>query len=175
VPGALLSALARACAALAAAALLTVASGTVAAQSAQVSIDVPKGEVKTVRLRRLPVGTAVAIMVVSSGKLVLALISASQLKSPQPRALFSGAFERKLSFKVTIPETSDYYLMLDNRRGSEDVSATAAIRVQRRPAKPQPPSPPPGGKDERAGSAQLSVQAAGFPGLLPSRSRPRRS
>lgn len=157
MPGALLSALSRLCAALAAAVLLAAASGSVAAQSAQVSIDVPKGKVKTVRLRHLPIGTAVAVVVEASGKLGLALISASQLKSARPRALFSGAFERKLSFKVTIPETSDYYLMLDNRRGAEDVSATAAIRAQRRPGKPPAPGAPKDSGDERAGVGPLSA------------------
>lgn len=100
-------------------------------QSAQIEIEVPPGKVNTVRLRHLPLGTAVTVVVVASGKLRIALINASEIKSKQPRALFSGVFERKLSFRVVIPETADYYLVLDNRRGTERVSATATIRAQR--------------------------------------------
>ena len=100
-------------------------------QSAQIEIAVPPGMVKTVRLRHLPLGTAVTVVVVASGKLRIALINASEIRSKDPRALFSGVSERKLSFEVVIPETGDYYLVLDNRRGTERVSATAAIRAQR--------------------------------------------
>lgn len=112
---------------------------------------------KTVRLRRLPLGTRLAVGVAASGKLGVALVAASQLKAEHPRALFSGAFERKLSFRVVIPETGDYYLMLDNRRGGEDVSATAAIRAQRTPAKPPPALPPKGGSQERTGLEALTT------------------
>ena len=158
MPSAFLS-LRRALAAAAAAALLAGVPGGGAAQtkSAQVSIEVPKGTAKSVRLRRLPRGTAVAIVVVSSAKLALALVSESELRSTQPRALFSGAFERTLSFSVVIPSTSDYFLVLDNRKGSEDVSATAAIRARRQPpAKPPAPAPK-GGSEERAGLQVLTT------------------
>lgn len=146
--GALLSRLARAIATLAVAALMPALPASVSAQNAQVSIDVPKGQVKTVRLMNVPLGTAVAVVLVSSGKLSVAFVSGTQLHEQRPRALFSGAFERKLSFKVVVPESSDYYLMLDNRRGEQDVSATAAIRALRSPTKP--PASPKSGKEERA-------------------------
>lgn len=163
MPGALLSRRVRLFAPLyAALALLALAASAVSGawaqvQSAQVSIDVPDGKVKTVRLRRLPEGTAMAIVVVASARLRIALVAAKEIKASRPRALFSGAFERKLSFKVTIPETGDYYLMLDNRRGGESVSATVGIRAQRPPAKPPAPTAPKGGGEERTGLPALTT------------------
>lgn len=171
----LASRIARGFVALAAALLVAGPPRAASAQSAQVSIDVPPGKVKTVRLRHLPLGTAVAVVVVASGKLRTALISASEIKSARPRALFSGAFERKLSFRVVIPETADYYLLLDNRRGTEPVSATAEIRAQRGAAKPRPDDTPKAEGDKRARSSRAEAYAAGLPSFLPSRSQPMRS
>jgi len=174
VPGALLKRLANCIVGgfVALAAVLPVAGapGGPSAQSAQVEIEVPPGKVKTVRLRHLPLGTTVAVVVVASGKLRIALINASEIKSARPRALFSGAFERKLSFRVVIPEAADYYLVLDNRRGTEHVSATAAIRAERGPTRP-----PKAKGEEHARSDAAGTYAAGFPGFLPSSSRPMRS
>ena len=139
---------------LACAAGLACAAHTSAAASAQVSIEVPQGKAKTVRLRHLPRGTVVGILVSASGKLRVALVSAEQLKSAKPQPLFSGAFDRRLSFKVVIPETSDYYLVLDNRRGAEAVNATATIRAEQNAAK-KPSAPPP-----RKGAGKLEETRA---------------
>ncbi|HEX5477369.1 MAG TPA: hypothetical protein VFX09_05900 [Burkholderiales bacterium] len=129
------------------------------AASAQVSIDVPRGKVKSVRLRHLPRGTVVEVAVAASGKLAVAMVSALQLKASKPRALFRGQFERTLSFKVVIPETSDYYLVLDNRRGSEAVKTTATIRAEQKGSlSPRPPSSPDGRNLEES-RAQAGARA----------------
>jgi len=88
---------------------------------ARVSIEVPQGKTKTVRLRQLP----------------------------------RGAVDSKMSFKVEIPEASEYYLVLDNRRGAGPVKATATIRAERGAASPSRPPPAKGGKlnEARAGAA----------------------
>lgn len=121
---------------------------------AQVSIDVPKGKTKTIRLRRLPLGTSLAVAVAASGALRIALVSGRELQNTSPRAIFSGGLEHKMSFKVVIPESGDYYLVLDNRRGGGDVSATAAMRAEPGRAQPPAPRPPRGKDDERAGLAR---------------------
>jgi hypothetical protein len=138
VQGALLipaGAAARGLCALAGAALL-VAAPPALAPTAEVTIEVPPGKTRSVRLRNLPLGTEVSVTVRATGKLLFALVSAGQLKSPRPKALFRGALERRISFRVVIPETSDYYLVLDNRRSAQAVEATATIRAQQRAAPP---------------------------------------
>jgi hypothetical protein len=113
------------------------------AADAAVSLEVPAGQSKSVRLRNLPSGTVLQVAIKSSGRLLVALVSAKQLKSPEgkPQPVFRGALERSLSFKVTVPETSDYFLVLNNVRGSETLSVQTAIRAERA-AQPKPgPAP----------------------------------
>lgn len=160
MPRAFLSALARALGLLALA-TLACAPGMAAAQgqSAEVSIGVPKGKVKSVRLRHLPSGTSLTVAVAASGRLRIAVVSAREVeaKSARARPLFSGTLERRMSFKLVIPETSDYYLVLDNRQGSDDVNATAALRAVRAPANPPSPGAPKGKGGERAGVTRSPV------------------
>jgi len=101
---------------------------------------VPAGASKSVRLRGLPLGAVLMIRVTASGKLPVALVSAKQLKSPKPRALFRAIIDRKLSVKVVIPEGGDYYFVLNNRRGGEALEVETDIRAERGRAKP--PAPP---------------------------------
>ena len=107
----------------------------------QVSLEVPDGKTRSVRLRNMPRGAAVAVKVSAAGKLQVVLISAAQLKSKRPEALFRGALDRSLSFRVLLPESGDYYLVLDNRRGAEPVKARATIRAERKSAAPPSPEP----------------------------------
>jgi hypothetical protein len=51
------------------------------------AVDVPQGKTKTVRLRQLPRGAVVSVAISVSGKLLVALVSAAQLKSPKPEPL----------------------------------------------------------------------------------------
>lgn len=143
-------------AALGAALFLACAEAPAATAAAQVSIEVPGGKTRTVRLRNLPRGTGVAIRVVAEGKLQIALISAVQLKSKKPEALFRAALDRSISFQVTLPEAGDYYLVLDNRRGAEPVKARATIQVEKKPTAPAPAEPSekkPGGKFDQTRAA----------------------
>jgi hypothetical protein len=123
--------------------------------TAQVSVEVPVGKTKTVRLRKLPRGTVIGVSIVAAGKLRIALVSAIQLKSKNPEALFRGALERRLSFRVVIPESSDYYLVLDNRRGTAPVKTTATISAQKGAANPARPPPAKDGKMKETRAAML--------------------
>ena len=145
--------------ALAGASLIACAAQLAIAATAQVSVEVPQGAVRTVRLLHLPRGTVVGVAISASGKLLLALVSGVQLKSSKPEAVFRGSLERRMSFKVVVPETSDYYLVLDNRRGAEPVKATATIRAESGAAAPPVPTPPKKGSklnEARAGATHAA-------------------
>ena len=123
---------------------------------AQVTLEVPPGKAKVVRLRNLPRGTQIGVLIEASGKLIVALRSATQIKTKSVDAVFRGALEHKLTFEVSIPESDDYYLVLDNRRGAEPVKVTTTIeavaRKKKAPSQPQPqpaPGAPKGGKFEQ--------------------------
>lgn len=117
-----------------------------AAATAQVTIDVPAGKIKSVRLRHLPRGTKVGIAITANGRLGVALVSGKQLKGGKPKALFRAAFSRRISFKVAIPASDDYYLVLDNRRGTATVTVTATVKAVRGNRKlPDTPTPPKSG------------------------------
>jgi hypothetical protein len=128
-------------AALGAALFLACAEVPAAGGTAQVSVEIPDGKTRTVRLRKLPRGTVVAVKVSAEGQLQIALISAVQLKSRKPEALFRGALDRSITFQVVLPESGDYYLVLDNRRGSEPIKARATIRAKKNSAAPRTPGP----------------------------------
>ena len=117
------------------------------AAEASVSITLPAGQSKNVRLRNLPSGAVLMVQVRTSGKLMVALVSASELKSGSaPKPVFRGVIERRMSFKVTVPETSDYYLVLNNSRGTETLDVQTDIRTERGAGRPGPekPAPSPG-------------------------------
>ncbi|MGE3569689.1 MAG: hypothetical protein AB7G71_01180 [Burkholderiales bacterium] len=132
-----------------AAAVLAGASPAGHGASAQVSVEVPEGKTRSVRLRRLPREAVVAVSVRSSAALQVALVSAAQLKSQDPQALFRGALERRLTFQVVIQDAGDYYLVLDNRAGKAAVKVTATIRARKGAAAPRPAPKPPGSARER--------------------------
>ena len=109
------------------------------------------------QLLALGCGALVGIAIRASGRLGIALVSAAQLKEKKPRALFRAVLERRMSFKVAVPESDDYYLVLDNRRGASAVTVTATVQaVQRKrktPAPGAPAMPKSGGKfDETRGA-----------------------
>jgi len=130
-----------------------------AAATAQVTIDVPAGKIKSVRLRHLPRGTKVSIALRSNGKLAVDLLSGTQARTRGRKAvLFRAAFDRKISFKVTIPTSDDYYLVFDNRRGADTVTVIATVEAEAGKRKKAPAVPKPGGKFDQtraAGAARI--------------------
>jgi len=120
--------------ALIAAAVLAVGAPPAGAASAKVTIEVPQGKLKSVRLRHLPRGTRLALAVSVSSPLEIALVSEAQLKSKHPVALVRATLDRKLSFRLVVPASDNYYLVLDNRRGGTPVRVSATVSASR--AKP---------------------------------------
>jgi hypothetical protein len=129
------------------AALLVTLAGSVAAADAALSVEVPAGKAKNIRLRNLPAGAAMAVRILTTGRLLVALVSANQLRSPQPGSapLFRGVVERRITFRVSIPERGDYFLVLSNRGGAEPLEVQAEIRAvgAQRPPAPKDYSPRP--------------------------------
>jgi len=122
--------------ALLAAAVLALGAAPALAASAKVTIEVPQGKLKSVRLRHLPRGTRLALAVRVSRPIEVALVSEAQLKSKHPVALVRATLDRKLSFRLVIPTSDNYYLVLDNRRGETPVRVSATVSAS--PAKPKP-------------------------------------
>lgn len=111
------------------------------------AFEVPPGQSKSIRMRGVAAGTVLAVRIVTSGRLLVALVGMKQLKEPKPgsKPLFRGVTQDKLSFRVTISEADDYVLVLNNRAGRETLSVEAEIRTTRRA-----PKPPRGGSETRA-------------------------
>jgi hypothetical protein len=93
------------------------------------NVEVPSGKTKAIRLRNLPEKATLALQVESNGDLVVALLDASSYSryAQNPRPLFAGRVERRLSFSVSIPAKGDYFLVLDNRPGREPRAVAVSI------------------------------------------------
>jgi hypothetical protein len=118
------------------AALLAFGANVPGAQAARalVNAEVPAAKWKAIKLRNLPQGAKVGIQAESpDGGIDLIFIHGEELKrfpaavSPE----FQGSVERKLSFSAVISKKGDYYIILDNRRGSEARKVRLLIRAER--------------------------------------------
>ena len=114
------------------------------AAKASLAAEVGANTWKAVRLRGLPKDASLAVRVEASGPIVVLLVHEDEVKRfPNPvRPAFAGSLERRLAFRVTVPVAGTYYLILDNRKGSEKravrvlIEATRAPRPQRTPRAP---------------------------------------
>jgi hypothetical protein len=107
--------------------------GLVEAAQAAMSVNVPGGKHKAVRLRNLPKGAIVGVAVQTSGAIAISLLSEQDYRR-FPRVqdpVFLGTVERKLSFTVTIPTAGNFYFVLDNRRAAEACKVKFVISAQR--------------------------------------------
>jgi hypothetical protein len=113
------------------AALLLLIAGSAAAADAALSIEIGAGKAKNIRLRNLPRGATMAVRIVTSGKLLVGLVSERQLRAPKPGSmpLFRGMVERQVTFRVSIPDSGDYFLVLSNRGGTTALEVQAEIRA----------------------------------------------
>lgn len=129
------------------AALLLLLAGIVAAADAALSVEVPAGKAKNIRLRNLPAGATMAVRITTTGRVLVAFVAERALRAPQPGSLplFRGVVERRLAFRVSIPESGNYFLVLSNRGGGSPLEVQAEIRAVARPN----PKPAPR-RDERA-------------------------
>ena len=127
-------------AALAALAVFGTVQAPAQAAQALVNADVPAAKWKAIRLKNLPQGAKVSIQAesVSGGPFDLIFVHRDELKR-FPAAVnpeFQGSVERKLSFAATVSRQGDYYVIIDNRRGTEPRKARLLIRAERAKAPP---------------------------------------
>jgi hypothetical protein len=134
------------CVALCLLALTPYAGPGVLAAEAAMSVDLPGGKHKAVRLRNLPKGAVMAVVVQTSGPIAISLLSEPEYRRfPKIQdPVFLGTVDRKLSFTVIIPDTGNFYLVLDNRRAQDARKVKFLIRAQRgrTPESDEPLSPP---------------------------------
>ena len=91
---------------------------------------VPAGSWKGVRLQGISVNATLAASVESDGAIAVALLDAEQYAAfpATAKAVFRGRTDGKLEFAVRAPIRGDYYLIVDNRGGSEARSVQVTIR-----------------------------------------------
>ena len=123
------------------------------AAEAAMSVELPGGKHKAVRLRNLPKGAIMAVAVQTSGPIAISLLSESDYRRfPKVEdPVFLATVERKLSFTVTIPATGTFYLIMDNRRADDARKVKFVIRAQRGPS-PEGTQPAPDSKKGEIGT-----------------------
>jgi hypothetical protein len=85
-----------------------------------VSLDVPRGQWKGVRFKDLPKDIVLTLGMTVNGGISVGFLTASDHRQfpHMTQPLFWGQAEAKLGFSVTIQQPGDYYVVLDNRDGS---------------------------------------------------------
>lgn len=118
-------------------------AGSAEGAEAAMTVEVPAGQFKSLRLRNLPKDAVMAVGVQTNGKLLLVFVNEEDYKRfPKPEEpIFIGSVDRRLSFTVTIPATGHYFLIFDNRRGQEAQRVKFALRAERGRTTPQQPPP----------------------------------
>jgi hypothetical protein len=83
---------------------------------------------------------AMAVAVQSSSRIAVSLLNETDYRSfpRMSEPVFAGTVQRTLSFQIAIPETGHYYLVLDNRQGSEPAKVKVGIRAKRGATAPTP-------------------------------------
>jgi hypothetical protein len=110
------------------------------AVKASVEAEVAATTWKTIRLRGLPKGGSLAVHVETTGPISVLLLHESQVaRFPRPvRPAFAASLDRRLSFRVTLPVAGTYYVVLDNRKGTDARSIKILIEALRPARKPSP-------------------------------------
>jgi hypothetical protein len=125
----------------------TAALPAAAADSGQVamSVEVPPGQYRGLRLKNLPKGVRLAVAIQAPGRLGASLLNeADYARYPKTEdPVYAGSMDRRMSFMVTIPQTGHYFLVFDNRAGGVAQKVKFVVRGERKPAQqPADQSPP---------------------------------
>lgn len=98
-------------------------------KSAQISLDVPTGKWKTIRLKNLPRNAAVKIEVKSDSAVTLTIMDETKYKQyPKiKRPLLQSRVINKFSFTVRIPAAGHYYVVFDNSTGLREARLDVTI------------------------------------------------
>jgi len=120
---------------------------TVLAARIQISAKVPAAKWKAVRLRNLPKDAAVQITLETSGIISVIFVHQEELRRfpAAVNPVFQGTADHRLSFRVVVPTSGNYYVILDNRPGKEERKVRLLIQAEprrRQPSVPQPQEAP---------------------------------
>jgi hypothetical protein len=118
---------------------------TAPAVQAAMSVEVPAGQHRSLRLRNLIKDVVLEVAVQATDKLAVSLVSELDYRRyPKPEdPVFVGIVDKRLSFTVTIPQSGHYFLVFDNRQGSAAQKVKFVVRAEQ-PARPPPtPAVPP--------------------------------
>ena len=98
-------------------------------QSAKLSLDVPSGKWKSVRLTNLPRNAAVKAEIKSDVPIIVTFVDETKYeKFPDiERPLFQGNVNDKITFSVKIPTTGHYYLVFNNISGIREAKLDITI------------------------------------------------
>lgn len=114
-------------------------------RSATVNGDVAAGKTSTTRLRNLPKGASLKVDLTTSGEVVIWLLNDDDYRRfpSAKRPLFESRTDNKLAISLLIPETGNYYVVIDNRSGRAareftlSVNAAAGVAPAGRPDRTQ--------------------------------------
>lgn len=88
----------------------------------ELNTTVDANDVKSIRLKNLPKSAYLSANIISNGKVDILLLDEINWKKQNDNrtAIFSSTVSDKLEFKIIIPHTSHYYLLLDNTKGKKE-------------------------------------------------------
>lgn len=130
---------------------------------ARVHVEVPAGGWRSVRAEAIPKGTILSIEIVTDGRVGVLLLGAEDYaRFPSPREpSFQGSTGDRISASVRAPTRGDYYVLVDNRDGSDARSVDVAIRGDTGDREPAPEAPGGAGSaDGETGPGDLPEQLA---------------
>jgi len=139
-------------------ALALTAPAAALAVEAAMSIEVPAGQHRSLRMRNLPKDAVLTVAIQTPQSLSASLVSELDYRRyPKPEdPVFVGTVDRRLSFTVTIPQTGHYFLVFDNRQGATAQKVKFVVRAERKQIQQpgQTPAPSiapasPGGKRDQ--------------------------
>lgn len=113
--------------------LLLAAAGGAAEARSHVTLDVPAGRFKTVRLLNVPAGATLGVDVRTSELIVVVVVDAENVRRfpDVRRRLYRGYADPSLAFTLRVRTAGTYYLVLDNRAGATVRHVSVTVRWRR--------------------------------------------
>ena len=105
-------------------------------QSAEVKASIPARQKHTTRLKNLPSSAFLSVDIGIDGKVEIYLIDEKnqKLHNNSANSIYSSRINETANFKILIPETSTYYLIIDNTDGevSRNIKLTVTANYEKK-------------------------------------------
>ena len=126
-------------------ALALTAPAAALAVEAAMSVEVPAGQYRSLRLRNIPKDAVLAVAIQTPETLSASVVSELDYRRyPKPEdPVFVGAVDKRLSFTVIIPQAGQYFLVFDNRQGAAAQKVKFVVRAERKQTQQPGQLPPP--------------------------------